>query len=133
MIILNVDDDAEDREVFIEAVHEVDPAIECFEAENGQKAFDLLKDGLLVARLEFVFVDINMPVMDGIKLLRLMKADDQLKNIEVYIYTTSQYSDEIKKVEALGARYIRKTNDYKSLVALLRSILVPKLVRQQQR
>jgi CheY-like chemotaxis protein len=123
MIILNVDDDSDDRQILLEALKQVDPRIELREAKDGVEALNILADGLLVKDLNCIFIDINMPLMDGIVLLALIKGDQRLSKIPVYIYTTSDNATEIAKVKALGAQYLRKQSDFKALTNLLSSIL----------
>lgn len=67
MVILAVDDDPEDFEFFTEAVMDIDKSIVVLTATNGQQALDLLNN--LIIAPDFIFLDINMPVMDGRKCL----------------------------------------------------------------
>jgi CheY-like chemotaxis protein len=122
-VILNVDDDPDDREIFIEAVKEVNASIKCLTAEDGIQAQRLLADRLIVQRLRCIFIDINMPLMNGLSLLALIKTDHVLSKIPVYIYTTSENPHEIEKIESLGGQYIKKHADFDGLVQTLTRIL----------
>jgi CheY-like chemotaxis protein len=127
MIILHVDDDPEDREIFTEALKEVNANIQCLTSEDGLEAHVQLTDALLVQNLEYIFIDINMPLMDGIALLALIKGDRRLNKIPVYIYTTSKDVTDLAKIKKLGGNYIEKHADFKSLVEKLRSIFSKKM------
>jgi CheY-like chemotaxis protein len=123
MIILNVDDDAEDRQILLEALKTIDPVVDFLEAKDGVEAISLLSEGLLHQKLNCMFIDINMPLMDGIVLLALIKGDQRLSKIPVYIYSTSDNEIEIAKVRSLGAAYIRKQSNFRNLTQTLSSIL----------
>jgi CheY-like chemotaxis protein len=102
MIFLIVDDDADDRMLFIEAVREIDKAIECKIANNGEQALTLLRStGYPLP--DFIFLDIRMPRLDGKKCLFEIKNDERLKHIPVIIYTTSKAVEESKELRAMGA------------------------------
>lgn len=75
--------------------------------ENGQEAWDVIsdckKDGTLKDHVQCVITDIEMPIMDGHRLTKLIKDDEATSNIPVIIFS-SLVNDEMKrKGEALGA------------------------------
>ncbi|MCR4685075.1 MAG: chemotaxis protein [Lachnospiraceae bacterium] len=75
--------------------------------ENGQEAWDYIQkaidEGELDKRVHLVITDIEMPLMDGHRLTKLIKSDDKLKHIPVIIFS-SLVNDEMRiKGEALGA------------------------------
>ena len=74
---------------------------------NGQEAYDKLvtyyKEGTALQKVHCIITDIEMPVMDGHRLTKLVKDNDTLKNIPVIIFS-SLINDEIRrKGESLGA------------------------------
>src|SRR5664279_4674386 len=89
MSLLVVDDDPDDRELFIEAVKEVDQMIECFTAKNGLQALEWLRDQTHSAP-DLIFLDISMPMLNGKNCLSAIKKDTRLQTIPVIIYTTSK-------------------------------------------
>jgi DNA-binding NtrC family response regulator len=99
---LIVDDDADDRMLFIEAVREIDKSIECKIARNGEQALKLLSN-IEYPLPDFIFLDIRMPRIDGKKCLVEIKKDEGLKNIPVIIYTTSKGVEESKELRDMGA------------------------------
>jgi DNA-binding NtrC family response regulator len=99
---LIADDDTEDRDLFIEAVGEIDKAIECKIAKNGEQALKLLRN-IQYPLPDFIFLDIRMPRIDGKKCLFEIKKDERLKNIPVIIYTTSKGVEESKELRDMGA------------------------------
>lgn len=75
--------------------------------ENGQQAYDVIqeckREGTLNEHVQCVITDIEMPIMDGHRLTKLIKEDNETKNIPVVIFS-SLVNDEMKrKGVALGA------------------------------
>ena len=100
--ILLIDDDADDRKYFIEAVKEIDAEIECVTAKDGEQAMAMLKSPDFTLP-NFIFLDLRMPRLSGRQCLLHIKADDGLKNIPVIIYTTSKEVQEAEDLQNLGA------------------------------
>lgn len=75
--------------------------------ENGQEAWDVIceckKAGMLDQRVKCIITDIEMPIMDGHRLTKLVKSDDETKNIPVIIFSSLVNDDMKKKGESLGA------------------------------
>lgn len=122
MTILYADDDVEDCELIFEALQEVDPSIDCIVANDGYEALEILKH---VKRLpDYIFLDINMPLMDGKKCLIEIKNDDKLRDIPVIIYSTSTNSEEIDQCYELGAfEFISKANSFDKLCQSLDDVI----------
>jgi CheY-like chemotaxis protein len=113
-----VEDDADDRLYFINAVKEIDASYECIGTWNGALALELLHKAKKLP--DFIFIDINMPVMNGLDCLEKLKEDEQLKNIPVIIYTTSNYHQNSDYTRELGAAsFITKPVDIKKLPQLI--------------
>ncbi|HZF65700.1 MAG TPA: response regulator [Chitinophagaceae bacterium] len=111
MNILIVDDDADDRSMFIDAIKEVDEEINCTSAIDGKQALDLLKNNY-ESLPDFIFLDLRMPRFSGKKCLLEIKKDEKLKSIPVVIYTTSKDVEEAKELQELGAvHFISKPSD----------------------
>jgi two-component system chemotaxis response regulator CheY len=76
----------------------------------------------LIQNPDCIIIDINVPVMDGIALLTLIKEDNNLKNIPASIFTTTNGENETAKVRRLGAEFIQKKSYYTELVDVIRKI-----------
>ncbi len=87
-IILIVDDDEDDKKLFIESVKEVDENITCITARDGQEALRFLKDENNPLP-DFIFLDLRMPRINGKQCLEEIRNDKRLRQIRVFIYTTS--------------------------------------------
>lgn len=102
-LLMIVDDDELDRSFFISAIRKYNPSYECIEAKNGD---DAIKQLHKVKKMpDFIFLDLNMPKMDGRECLMELKKDKALNKIPVIIYTTSDYKVDIKLTKDLGADY----------------------------
>lgn len=74
-------------------------------AKNGQEALSLLK-GEGVEKIyplpSLIMLDINMPKMDGFEFLSILRSDEELKDIKVFIMTTSNQEEDKNMAKALG-------------------------------
>ena len=132
MFILAVDDDEEDCELFCEAINQVDSSIKCIVAHDGGEAYRLLTHDLVIFP-DLIFLDINMPVVDGKKCLTLLKSNQDLKHIPVIMYSTTSNDKEISGFKKLGAEFIIKPNSFEKLVSTLANILMARKIHKQDR
>lgn len=98
---LLVDDDQDDTELFHEALRNIDNSIEFHYAQDCRQIISLLKKGDL--HPEVIFLDINMPDMNGWDCLSILKNDQQLRDIPVIMYSTSSVNLDGKKALNKGA------------------------------
>ncbi len=112
--IMIIDDDQDDRFFFREALTEILSSAVCVEANDGIDALNQLRK---VEQLpDFIFLDINMPRMNGKECLSELKKDVKLKNIPVIMYSTSVSPECIKELKALGSSsYLSKPTDLNKL------------------
>lgn len=117
---LLIDDDADDREIFQMAVASVDLPVQFVAVADG---FEGLKKICEVPGPDFVFLDLNMPHMDGKKCLEEIRKKPELVDLTVIIYSTSSYIDDIRETRRMGATgFITKPNNVKELVQILSRI-----------
>ena len=122
MNILYADDDADDREIFCEAIREINPAIKVVLGMDGEETLKILSVQKELPHL--IFLDINMPKMDGIECLAKLKSDDRLKSIPVIIYSTTSNKSDQSRIALLGASdFIHKGNSFESVKDSLNKIL----------
>ena len=114
MKIALVDDDIDDVLLFRQAIKDINRQIDCVEFENGG---DLL-NYLFVAPTypTMIFLDFNMPGMNGYECLREIRAKQEYNTIPVIIYTTYLSPDQEQKCTRLGASVILKPNTYSGLM-----------------
>lgn len=109
--LLIVDDDADDRQLFIDAVKDFDEDIECASAKDGKEAMDVLNDPA-TSLPDYIFLDLRMPRFNGKKCLIEIKKSQRLKAIPVIIYSTSRELEESKELKEMGAvHFISKPNN----------------------
>ena len=104
MTILLVDDDEDDRKLFIEATREVDSTITCLAAADGIEALDLLQDTTREVP-DYIFLDLRMPGLTGEECLIEIKKASRMASVPVIVYTTSSDVQESVKLKRLGAAH----------------------------
>lgn len=100
-IILLVEDDQLDVISVERSLNKLDQNYELFIAYNGIEALEILKENL-DSLPDIILLDLNMPKMNGIEFLKVIKADDRYKNIDVFIMTTSGEEADRRTAEELG-------------------------------
>ncbi len=120
--ILIVDDDPDDRELFCEAVAQIDYTIHCSQAKNGDEALKMLENNVMLP--DYIFLDLNMPRMDGRQCLKKLKTCPLLQKIPVVIYSTSKLQGDIDETAKNGAVYfITKPSKLAHLQDAIRLVL----------
>jgi DNA-binding response OmpR family regulator len=123
MLILLIDDDPEDQEVFCDAVNEVDESIKCLTAKDSKQAMDMLTNELIVLP-DCIFLDYNMPIVNGRQLLISLKTTARLKDIPVIIYSTGISPNDEVELKKIGASEIFvKPPRFNDLVSKIRDVL----------
>ncbi len=121
--LLIVDDDEDDRRLFIESTKEVDESITCIEATGGQEALDYLTNPSNPLP-DYIFLDLRMPKINGEKCLDEIKKVDRLVDIPVFIYTTSTDKNDIRSLGEKGAvMFISKPTDPGEIYYLISTII----------
>jgi CheY-like chemotaxis protein len=120
--ILLIDDDEDDQDIFVTAVAEMSNTVVCKVESSARQALEKLTDGELSA--ELIFLDLNMPIMDGRQFLAAIKQHETLKEIRVIVLSTSANTDAVREAKALGAEeFFTKPSNYQDLKSILQSIL----------
>jgi len=114
-----IDDDLDDQEIFFMTLQQFDEAIRCDFANDGAKAIDQLNaDELNVP--DCIFIDMNMPRMDGIACLEQIKKMDHLRDIPVCMFSTAADPTLVARTKVLGAvEFIVKPADISVLSELI--------------
>ena len=116
--ILAVDDSASMRSMVAYTLrgagHEVT------EAENGQLALDAAS----ASGFDLVLADVNMPVMDGIAMVRELRAMDAYKGVPILMLTTESHTEKKMEGKAAGATgWLVKPFDPEQLLATVKRVL----------
>jgi len=119
--ILLVDDDPDDQMLFSEALFAANAAVIYTSAVDGIDALEQLHPEAKILP-DLIFMDVNMPRMDGISCLKEIRKSDNLREIPVVMYSTSSYYQK-ECIEYGALDYIEKPNDYMQLCNTLKNIL----------
>jgi CheY-like chemotaxis protein len=120
--ILLIDDDEDDREIFLAAVQELSDAIVCTALNSAETALEQLEGQQMSTDL--IFLDLNMPIMNGKEFLKEVQKNEKLRQIPVIILSTSSHKGTIKETKELGAHdFITKPAKFSELKELLRAII----------
>ena len=120
MFVLNVDDDFDDREMFCEAVKSIDAFISCIQLESGNKALDFLSKAQEMPDL--IFIDINMPKMDGYEFVDKVRLLPGIINSSIVMYSTTFNPRDVENFSKLGVHYLIKSSRFSDLVNALKSL-----------
>ena len=126
--ILLAEDSPADAEMAIDALKEARLANPIVHVEDGVEAMDfLLRRGAFAQREEglpaVLLLDIKMPRMDGLEVLRLIRADEDLKRLPVVILSSSREESDLARSWDLGVNaYVVKPVDIDQFFQAVRTI-----------
>jgi CheY-like chemotaxis protein len=119
--VLLVDDDSDDLDLFEEAIRNIDKSIELRTSQNCKDIVTELKERKLSP--EIIFLDINMPGMDGWECLSLLKNDKELRQIPIVMYSTSSVNIDGQKALKQGALgFLEKPSSFMMLKDFLAKV-----------
>ena len=122
-MILIVDDSPTDIELTTIALEATDREIVVHSATDGKSALAMLRNGLGVPAL--ILLDLKMPGMCGVEVLREIRADDRLGGLPVVVVTSSSLESDRAEAIAVGASgYIQKPLSLDQFSKDLESILL---------
>lgn len=119
--VIYVDDDPDDRMIMEDAFLNI-PDYELQIFSNGNKLFDYLEEEK--ANLpSLIILDVNMPFMSGIDVLRLLRTNEEYKAIPVVMFTTSTSPLDKQQCKEFDADLVVKPLSYKEALATCRGLL----------
>jgi len=120
--ILLVEDDRVDAMTLKRALNDQKVISPLVQVTNGEEAIEYLRNG---GNQEpcLILLDLNMPKMNGVEFLKIVKADETLKKIPIVVLTTSAEERDIaESFERGAAGYMVKSVDYEKFVEIVRAI-----------
>lgn len=117
--ILIIDDSPTMRQLLTFAVKRLN-GVETVEAADGVDGYKKLTNG----KFDLVLADINMPVMDGLKLVSVIRGNPDYKNIPIVMVTTEGGKEDREKALSLGANaYITKPIQAPHVLSVVKELL----------
>ena len=126
--ILLVEDDPKDIELTLNALGEHNLANEIVVARDGVEALDYLyRRGAFALRPQgnpvVILLDIKMPRLDGLQVLRQLKSDEHMRFIPIVVLTSSRESRDLKECYSLGVNaYVVKPVRFTEFVEAVKEI-----------
>lgn len=122
--IFIADDDQDDIEFFEIALKEISDNIKITKAKNGQELLEFIQYVIP----DMIFLDINMPCMNGLDCLSELRRLSHLSQVPIIMYSTGTKPEHVDKSYTLGANlYIRKPTHYASIKEELSRVLAMSL------
>src|SRR6266436_7657414 len=126
--ILLAEDDPNDVELTLTALGEHNLANRVAVVHDGEEALDYLyRRGKFSARLNgnpiFVLLDLKMPKVNGLEVLRKMKTDERLKTIPVIVLTSSREAPDLAECYEFGVNgYVVKPVDFQDFIKAVKEL-----------
>ncbi len=122
MLIIHIDDDIDDREMFHDAIELIDAGITCFQFENCSKAIEFVTKSKILPDL--MFIDINMPKMNGYECVDRMREIADKQNIAIVMLSTAFNPAQQTNSTNSELRYLKKSTRLSELVQAIKDILL---------
>lgn len=126
--IFLVDDDYDDQELFAIALKRTNVEVNCVFADDGTAAIQKLQQSDQFSA-DIIFLDMNMPKMNGLQCLEKLRSIDKLKDTPVFLYSTFADARMIERNRIAGATdTIIKPSNLKDLTSILSELLKKHLI-----
>lgn len=120
-VILLVEDNPDDEELTMRALRKNNIVNEVVVARDGVEALDYLSNATVLPQV--VLLDLKLPKIDGLEVLRRVRADDRTSVLPVVILTSSKEEKDLMTGYKLGANsYIRKPVDFQQFVEAVKQL-----------
>lgn len=117
--ILIVEDSPTMRQLLVFALRRL-KNVDIVEAQDGMDGLRKVSSD----HFDIALIDINMPVMDGLKLIRLMRSEESLKEIPIVVITTEGASEDRERAIGLGANeYLTKPIQANSVLTVVKNLM----------
>jgi CheY-like chemotaxis protein len=124
ILITLADDDEDDRLFFTDAFQELKINTIVNTVNNGKELLKYLNHPKTVLP-NIIFLDLNMPILNGIDCLKQIKSNDRFNDIAVAIYSTSSSDQDVEDTFVLGANiYIKKPSNFDDLKKILSDVVI---------
>ena len=122
-IVFIVDDDPDDRQLILDAFLETNPTIDCVFIENGVQLMKTLDTSDPQNFPSLILLDLNMPGMMGLHVLKEIRSNKSFSHIPTIILTTSTFAHDESSSYKLGAScFLQKPQTFGGLMEISASI-----------
>jgi CheY-like chemotaxis protein len=127
--ILLVEDNPDDEELTLRALRKNNVRNDVVVAHDGVEALDFLfgrgehagRD--LTNQPQVILLDLNLPRVDGLEVLKALRADERTRLLPVVVLTSSKEEEDILRSYALGANsYVRKPVDFLAFIEAVKAL-----------
>ena len=124
ILITLAEDDEDDRLFFTDAFEELKINTIVNTVNNGKELLNFLNHPETVLP-HIIFLDLNMPILNGVDCLKEIKLNDKFKDIAIAIYSTSSSDQDVEDTFVLGANiYIKKPSSFNDLKKTLSDVVI---------
>ncbi len=121
--VILADDDEDDREIFVEAIHDLNSEISIATLLNGVELMKALNTETVTVP-DIIFLDLNMPLKNGFECLTEIRLLSKLQLTPVIVYSTSSNEDYINRTYKYGANlYIQKPQSFSQIKKVIAQVL----------
>lgn len=125
--ILFIDDDTDELKIFLDAMNRIPGQFKCTYASSSCQAIEMLKYFVP----DFIFVDYNLPKLNGLQFLSIARSEDKLRSTKMFLYSNRISEETGKMAMVLGANgCVEKTDAIGILAVELKAILLPDIQLQ---
>ncbi len=125
LTIFLVDDNELNRNLIVETFES--PQITFYQAENGQQALDMLDD----VNPDLIFMDIRMPVLNGIDTTRIIRENEKFKHLPIIALTASAIREDLDKIDKkIFDDLLLKPVDFNELIASMKNYISIKEIKK---
>lgn len=126
-----ISDDPIDQAIFTHALKDVAPRTICFTMPNGWDALNIMMEEKI--RPNYIFVELEMPKMNGLEFLQAIKKNEELKDIPVIVHSTTPQPHQIIALKEYGALAIYfRPYEYYSICNMLNLYFESEMATIQQ-
>jgi len=123
-ILMLIEDNEDDVFLTLRAVRKICPECDIDVATDGQKGLDCIFNQECVKTIDLILLDLNLPKVNGLEILRKVKSDPVRAKIPVVILTSSSFEGDMRKAKEYGAdMYVVKPLDPVEFRSKIREIL----------
>lgn len=121
--IVIADDDEDDLYLFAQAINELGLDANLSQAQTGVEVLEILQTVKELPRI--IILDVNMPLMDGLTALGVIRANENYKTVPIIIFSTTENPRGVRDAYRLGASlFLRKPTTYSDYLNIIRALVI---------